>query len=189
MPALVCAAPEHGSNPAEFQATAMATLWLAQAEAVPFAVIRPDSENAELCALGVRRFPALEPLSTLLRQLYMWTSSLMCVALLHVEAHAGEPWNEAADAIAKFSAAHRRRGPVVFGAAALTALPGDVEWMWLRAASDDIKAQYPPMVNDSFVITPESRTLPSCWRAWAPRSRRSWTRCLTPVASPRRASR
>ena len=81
------------------------------------------------------------------------------VAVRQVPAHAGHPWNELADALAKWASVHDEAQLPNWGSPGLHALahePHDLSWCWLQDTSEAFSVCFPPLIAQEVMQFPPS---------------------------------
>eukprot|EP00438_Fugacium_kawagutii_P032544 Skav202162 [mRNA] locus=scaffold970:353126:358553:- [translate_table: standard] len=123
------------------------------------AVIRPDLHLSIHIAQETCSVASNTTLAQLLRAQQSW---LPKTTMVPVEGHSGDPWNELADALARWAV--HSRGPLgSFADPILHELAGldvDRRWLWFQHAPDSLKACLPPLHKGQFMqFTPNAEVL------------------------------
>ena len=146
-------AVQHGSLQAETSGVCFAMIWAMHGVAYQ----RPTCQVDSLCALqrasGSWRFQLTDDLASACRSLMQTAEMLGCVsfdAIQHVRGHSQHPWNELADALAKYAIAQDVGTCQVAGLAAWI-LDRSVEHLWLIVAAAREPHLWPHHRYDAFV--------------------------------------
>ncbi|CAK0868140.1 unnamed protein product, partial [Prorocentrum cordatum] len=136
---------------AELTAVLWALMWaLGQDTAAPIE-ITPDALNVINLASDKAQCHVHPKLGAAIRTLAGLLQQARPTQWHHINSHIGHPWNELADGIADQASASDLMDP---NTAPVQAIAHNKfrSWEWLRSAPDAVKAAYPPMRNQAFII-------------------------------------
>ena len=121
------------------------------------AVIRPDLRLSQMIATFESITTASPRIAQVCRVLSKWLGPR--VKVRQIAAHQGHPWNELADALAKWATTQSEDVLPqwnVDGLHRLAVSSHDLNWCWLQDSSDRFRACFPPLVQDEVMQFPAS---------------------------------
>ncbi|CAK0894547.1 unnamed protein product [Prorocentrum cordatum] len=136
---------------AELTAVLWAVMWaLGQDTTVPIE-ITPDALDVMHLAKGDAQCHVHPRLGAAIRSLAGLLQEARPTQWNHINSHFGHPWNELADGVADHASATDLMDPDL---AAVQAIAHNkfLSWEWFRTAPGAVKAAYPPMQNQAFII-------------------------------------